>query len=155
MTTAALAELFGFTVQEAARNRAGQLSPRQRQQCIFASIGYIVRGLAVIVLVVVLATALPASVDPGWRIALYGMAGIMALLLIYGGTRAIWPPVAQVAGTLRRTGDDWHPQLQIGDIRLRITYRRWKHLPDTLPGPYRVYYTSTTHQLLSIEPEGS
>lgn len=149
-----LARTFGFTPEELALNRAGRLSARQRQMVLYHSTGYLVRGVAALVLGVVLLAALVAGVERPWEWALFGAAVILlagfALGLVIAAVRVARPAMQSATGPLTRAGTASRPAVQVGALALRVSYRRWKRLPPTLPGHYRVYY-STGRELLSVE----
>lgn len=151
----ALSELFGFSPEALEANRAGRLTDEQRQDLFYHSVGYLVRGLVMLVL----SLTLIASVTPLARTPLNQtlLAIACVALLALGGSwliaayRVVRPQVQAVSGAVQQAGDPAHPALAVGTVILRVPYRRWKRLPVTLPGEYRAYY-GPTRSLLSIEP---
>jgi hypothetical protein len=99
-----LAALFGFTLEELALNRAGRLSDHQRQTLFFLSVGYLVRGLVLVVLNVILAATVADTVHTTGHMVAFVvlcllMAGIAAFLIraayiVTFPTVRIIPPVA-------------------------------------------------------------
>lgn len=147
----ALAALFGFEPDEVALNRAGRLSLRQRQDARYRDMSGVVRGTAGVVLTSILAASLHAQLSPAAQAALVAGIAALAALAIRAGYRMLYPGVARATGTLSRAGNARYPAIAIDGWMVRVSYRRWKRLPDT-PGRYVVYYTRTTRRLLSIEP---
>jgi hypothetical protein len=150
-----LAGLFGFAPDALAANRAGRLSDEQRQDLLYRSIGYLVRGLVMLTLGATLIAMTYPLARAGWEGALW--IGMCVLWLALG---ALWlaaardvarPQVRVASGTLRRTGDPSHPAITVNNVTLRVYYRRWKRLPGVFPGRYRAYY-EPARALLSIEP---
>lgn len=154
-TLPSLGDLFGFEPGEAALNRAGQLSPRQRQQVIYRSVGYIVRGLAVCLLNGILAAAVSPTIDRPWQraafVILCAFVALLGLDLLSAAYRCLFPRVHAVAGPLVRAGNLNKPCIRVGSRDLAVNARRWKRLPPDLPGQYRAYWT-TGRLLLSLEP---
>jgi hypothetical protein len=155
-TAADLARLFGFSLDELALNRTGDLSARQRQTLVFRSIGYLVRGIALIVLSVVLAAYLTTLLHRAWQWVLFGVlcaliAWIAALLARAAYLILAHPTIHTVMGGLRRAGDANHPRILAGDTELRVSFRRWKRLAEAYPGHYR-FYVGPDQSLLSVEP---
>lgn len=150
-----LARAFGFTLDELARNRRGKLSLRQRQQVVFQSIGYIVRGVAFLVLGGVLAAALVPTLNRRWEWAAFvGMCAVLvglAAYLAFAAVRIARPVVRTATGPLVRAGSANRPRVRVGSLDLRVPFRRWKRLPLILPGRYRAYYARGVYNLLSIE----
>ncbi len=146
---------FGFTPEELALNRAGRLSDRQRQTVVFRSVGYLIRGLALVALAVVLAAAVAPTIHTPGQIGLF--AALCVLVLIIAGllVRAAFvvahPAVQAASGPLVRSGDARHPAITVGGVTLRTSYRRWKRLPAAFPGSYRAYYYGPELTLLSLE----
>ncbi|MBN1964528.1 MAG: hypothetical protein JW910_07765, partial [Anaerolineae bacterium] len=130
------------------------LSRAQRQRLFFHSVGYLVNGLAWVVLNVILAAYLVPNVERWWQAAAFAL--LAGLCIVIGGTlllsaaRLIFPTVRVVDGSLERGGDIRRPCVKAGAVELRISARRWKRLPAALPGAYRVYYCE--RELLSAEP---
>ncbi len=156
LTTEQLATLFGFTLDELALNRAGEFSTRQRQQLVYQSIGYLLRGVGFLILSLILAITVYRQLDYSWQYAVF--AAICLLLLILSGylffaTYRVFSPTVQISeGKLIRAGSARQPAILIADRTLRISYRRWKRLPPSFPGTYRVYYARAVLNVLSIEP---
>jgi hypothetical protein len=154
-TNERLADMFGFTLDELALNRTGLFSQRQRQQLAYQSIGYLVRGIAVIVLSTLLIVTLASRTRQPWEIALLaltsGLLAVLCGLLLFAAYRVFRPTVQTATGPLQRSGNARDPHVSIGDRTLRISFRRWKRLPPALPGQYRVYYARGTYNLLSLE----
>ncbi len=155
-TLADLAALFGFTPAECALNRTGQFSERQRQTLFFRSVGYLVRGSALLVLNLILSAYLTAFLR---RPTEWGLFGLYCLL-IAGMTlliaRAIFrtmlrPQICTITGPLHRCGDARHPLILAGNTHLRVSFRRWKRLADTYPGHF-TFYVGPGDTLLSLEP---
>ncbi len=155
LPVAVLSELFGFAPEALAANRAGHLTDVQRQDLLFHSLGYLVRGLVMLVLSLALIASVTPLADTLANQILLVLA--CAALLVLGADwliaayRVLRPCVWSVSGRVLRAGDPSHPALTVGEVTLRVTYRRWKRLPAALPGEYRVYY-GPTRSLLSIEP---
>lgn len=147
--------MFGFTPEELALNRAGQFSTRQRQQLAYQSIGYLVRGIAVMVLSVLLTVTLAARARQPWEIAAVALTGALLVglcgMLLFAAYRVFKPTIKTVSGPYRRGDSPRDPQVIIGDQALRVPFRRWKRLPPTLPGIYRAYYARGVYNLLSLE----
>lgn len=154
----ALAELFGFPPEALEANRAGRLTEKQRQDMFYYSVGYLVRGLVMLVLgLTLIVSVAPLARRPVNQFLLALACG--ALLMLSGSwmaaTYRILRPRVQVAcGLARQAGDPAHPALAVGPVVLHIPYRRWKRLPAILPGEYCAYY-GPTRSLLSIEPAPS
>lgn len=151
-----LADRLGFTLEECAFNRAGLLSERQRQMLFFRGIGHIVRGIALVVLCVVLAAYLTTVIQHRYQWALFGLLCTLIVIVILLLIRAIYhmvarPSIRTLTGTLRRTGDANHPRILAGNTPLRVSFRRWKRLPATFPGRY-IFYVGPGNSLLSLEP---
>ncbi len=149
-TSEELAAQFGFTREELALNRAGEFSARQRQTLFFLSAGYLVRGLALIVLVIVLAVAVADRHTAGWVLIGLLLAGIV-LLYLRAAYQVLFPRVSVIFGPLRRGQDARHPSIFAGDTELRVSFRRWKRLKASYPGMYR-FYVAPALILLSLEP---
>ncbi|MBN2306013.1 MAG: hypothetical protein JXQ72_16140 [Anaerolineae bacterium] len=156
-----LPDLFGFTPEELALNRAGRFSTRQRQQVRYHSVGYLVRGAAFLVLCMILAvTLIPLLHRAGEWIAFVGVCLTVIGLIVWWGiaaARIARPVVRTITGPLTRAGSANRPVVRVGDLDLRISYRRWKRLPPVLAdlsptGRYRVYYCAES-TLLSLEPD--
>jgi hypothetical protein len=145
-----LAAQFGFTPDELALNRAGEFSARQRQTLFFLSVGYLVRGLALIVLVIVLAAAVADRHTTGTALLGLLLAGIV-LLYVRAAYQVFSPRVTVITGPLRRGQDARHPSIFAGDTELRVSFRRWKRLKASYPGTYR-FYVAPDLILLSLEP---
>jgi hypothetical protein len=145
-----LAAQFGFTPDELALNRAGEFSARQRQTLFFLSVGYLVRGLALIVLVIVLAAAVADRHTAGTALLGLLLAGIV-LLYLRATYQVLSPRVTVITGSLRRGQDARHPSIFAGDAELRVSFRRWKRLRASYPGTYR-FYVAPDLILLSLEP---
>lgn len=147
--------MLGFALDELALNRAGLFSARQRQTLFFTSVGYLVRGLVLTVLSVVLAAWLAPDVRTPGQIALFAAlclsVALVSGLLLHAAFQVLRPTVRTATGSLRRSGDPRHPRLQVGDVELHISFRRWKRLPSEWPGLCRAYY-DPAHNLLSAEP---
>lgn len=148
-----LAVLFGFTLDELAQNRAGTFSQRQRQQLAYQSVGYLLRGMGFLLLSLILAISLYGRIEYRWQIAAFAAVCLLLLTisgyLLFATYRVFSPSVQRIDGKLSKTGS---AQVLIGERMLRISYRRWKRLPASFPGEYRVYYARTVYNLLSIEP---
>jgi hypothetical protein len=155
-TARQLADLFGFSEDELTLNRAGAFSDRQRQQLVYQSIGYLVRGLAFIILDILLAITLYARLDRAWQQALFAALIVLLLdataLILRAAVKVCFPTVRSATGPLSRAGSANQPCIRTGALELRISYRRWRRLPPTLPGTYRVYYANAVNTLLSLEP---
>jgi hypothetical protein len=145
-----LAAQFGFTCEELALNRAGEFSARQRQTLFFLSVGYLVRGLALLVLVIVLAVAVADRNAVGIALLIL-LGGVIAALYARAAYQVLFPRIAVLIGPLRRGQDAYHPSIFAGDTELRISFRRWKRLTGRYPGTYR-FYVGPTLILLSLEP---
>jgi ABC-type proline/glycine betaine transport system permease subunit len=119
-----LAALFGFSLDELALNRAGQFSDRQRQTLFFMSVGYLVRGLALVVLTVVLAAAVAETIHTRWQITGFALLSLLIVGMVGLWLRAAYlvrfPHVETITGTLRRGSDDWHPSIFAGTVELRV-----------------------------------
>lgn len=148
-----LCALFGFTPDELALNRSGRLSARQRQTVRFRAIGLLVRGLAFVILTVILLASQAAQLRTGWQRALAIAVAALAIAVWLAGVWVVLrPDVRRVAGPCRRNGTPRHPLVNVGGEKLAVSYRRWKRLPPALPGTYVAYYSTPDHALLSIEP---
>jgi hypothetical protein len=145
-----LAAQFGFTPDELALNRAGEFSDRQRQTLFFLSVGYLVRGLALIVLVIVLAATVADQHTTGTALLGLLLAGIV-LFYLRAAYQVLFPRIAVITGPLRRGQDAYHPSIFAGDTELRVSFRRWKRLKASYPGTYR-FYVAPDLILLSLEP---
>jgi hypothetical protein len=152
-----LINLFGFTPEELALNRSGRLSVRQRQQLFYQSLGHLIRGIAVIVLDLVLMASLAGEADLRWERWMLTGTGLAllatGLLLASASAQVLMPRVRHVSGVVQRSGDADRPRILAKDVELRLSFRRWKRLPPALPGTYRVFYGPGPN-LLSLEPEG-
>lgn len=152
---AELGRSFGFTPEELALNRAGRVSDRQRQTIIFRCVGYVVRGVALVVLIVTLAAAVAPTLHTEWQTALFAALCLLGLLiagLLFRAAVVIRrSPVHIATGSLSRSGDARHPAVTVGGVTLRISFRRWKRLPAAYPGTFRAYYGPELN-LLSLEP---
>ncbi|MBN1202469.1 MAG: hypothetical protein JXJ20_11480 [Anaerolineae bacterium] len=150
-----LAAWFGFTPDELALNRAGQLSDRQRQRVFFLSIGYLVRGLAMLILTLILAIYLAPGADQDHEVVLLavivGLLVLLTVFMFFAACRVFRPAVETVTGSLARCGKETCPCVCVGDRELTISFRRWKRLKPTYPGQFRAYYCFG-NMLLSIEP---
>ena len=156
LTAADLARLFGFTPDELALNRAGHFSTRQRQTLIFRYVGYLVRGVGLVILTIVLAATVTVFIHHPWGWALFGLLCALIMLLAGLWVRAVTliivrPTIRTVIGELRRAGDANQPFILAGDTHLRVSFRRWKRLAEAYPGQYR-FYIGPEHTLLSVEP---
>ena len=155
LTINELIALFGFSPEALAANRAGSVTPPQRQDSLYRAAGMLVRGLGSLILNGILIAALRPRLNGQVESAAGGavilLIALIAALWIASAIRAAHPRVSTCEGTVRRAGDARHPAIQVDHVILRISFRRWKHLPPVLPGAYRVY---TTHgpRLLSLEP---
>ena len=151
----ALAELFGFAPETLEANRAGRLTDEQRQDLVYRSLGYMVRGLVMLVLSLTLIASVTPLAETPVNQALLAVACVALLALggswLIAAYRIVRPRVQSVSGPAQRAGDPAHPALTVGTVTLRVPYRRWKRLPATLPGEYCAYY-GPTRSLLSIEP---
>jgi hypothetical protein len=141
---------FGFTPEELALNRAGEFSARQRQTLFFLSVGYLVRGLALIVLIIVLVAAVADHHTIGGMLLGLLFAGIV-LLYLRAAYQVMFPRITVITGSLRRGSDARHPTIFAADTALRISFRRWKRLKASYPGTYR-FYVAPDLILLSLEP---
>ncbi len=150
-----LSALFGFEPDALPANRAGRLSDRQRQDLLYRCIGHLLHGLVMLMLGAALIALVRPLARTGWECALW--IGVCVLWLVLG---ALWlaavrdvarPQVRVATGPLRRSGDAAHPALLAGEVLLRLSYRRWKRLPEAFPGRYRAYY-GPARDLLSVEP---
>lgn len=155
-TLADLAALFGFTPAECALNRAGQFSERQRQTLFFRSLGYIVRGSALLALNLVLGAYLTTLTRRPVEWGLFGLYCLLNVGMILLIVRAIFrtvirPQIHPITGTLHRSGDVQHPLILAGNTHLRVSFRRWKRLADTYPGHF-TFYVGPGNTLLSLEP---
>ncbi len=155
LTVDDLARQFGFTPEELALNRAGRFSARQRQTLIFRCVGYLVRGVGLLVLSVALTAYLTTVIQRMWEWALFGLLCalilVIAILLIRAALLTVArPAVHTITGTLHRSGDANHPSILAGDTSLRVSFRRWKRLAASYPGQYR-FYVDPEHSLLSVE----
>lgn len=155
LEAADLGRCFGFTPEEVTLNRAGRVSDRQRQAIVFHGVGYVVRGAALLVLIVTLAAAVAPTLRTAWHVALFAALCLLGLLiaglLFRAAALIVRSPVRAVTGSPVRSGDARHPAITVGGVTLRISFRRWKRLPAALPGTYRAYYGPDT-RLLSLEP---
>lgn len=155
LSAADLADRFGFTLDELALNREGQLSARQRQTVFYRSWGYLARGIVLVVLSTGITLTLTRSAETrrDWAliVVLAILGAIAASLLILNGIRTLRPTVQIVSGPLRRGEDAWHPSILVGDTVVSITTRRWCHLETHFSGIYRAYL-DPVGRLLSIEP---
>lgn len=151
----ALAELFGFTPETLEANRAGHLTDGQRQDLLYHSLGYLVRGLVMLVLSLTLIASVTPLADTRLNQVLLAIACAVSVALgagwLVAAYRIVHPRIQSVSGPAQRAGDPAHPTLTVGTVTLRVPYRRWKRLPATLPGEYCAYY-GPTRSLLSIEP---
>ena len=145
-----LAAQFGFTCDELVLNRAGEFSARQRQTLFFLSVGYLVRGLALLVLVIVLGVAVSDRHTAG-IVLLVLLFGVIVALYARAAYQILFPHIAVIIGPLRRGQDAYHPSIFAGDTELRVSFRRWKRLKELYPGVYR-FYVGPTLILLSLEP---
>jgi len=149
-----LADWLGFTPDELAANRSGRLSTRQHRDMLYRHVGDLVRGAVAFCLGCILLATVAQSADRVWEQVLSGMAFVA--LIVLGGTwvlaiaRLAHPQVHTVSGSLCRGANPAKPHVVIGSTSLRITFRRWKHLPDHFGGRYRAYYDSL-NTLLSVE----
>lgn len=152
-----LADMFGFTPDDLALNRAGQFSARQRQQVVYQSVGYLVKGIAFLVLCGVLIASLLPSIHRPWEWIMLAVTILLVAALAIGwgiaAIRVVRPAVHTITGSLSRAGSDMQPRVQVGQVALRMSFRRWKRLPPSFPGKYRVYY-GPEMTLLSLEPWG-
>ncbi len=155
LPVAALSELFGFAPEALAANRAGHLTDVQRQDLLFYSLGYLVRGLVMLVLsLTLIASVIPLADTPTNQVLLALACAALVVLgtgWLIAAYRVLRPRVWSVNGRALRAGDPAHPALAVGEVILRVPYRRWKRLPPALPGEYCAYY-GPTRSLLSIEP---
>lgn len=158
VTVAQLSQWFGFALEDLALNRAGKLSPRQRQTLRYDAAGQLIRGCAALVLGIILtATVAPAAetlLERTLLVAVLAGVLVLALMLAHAFVRALRPTVRRVTGPLRRADDPWHPAIVVGSEPLRISTRRWKRLPAALPGTYCAY-VDPSGRLLSLEPFGN
>jgi hypothetical protein len=145
-----LAAQFGFTCEELALNRAGEFSARQRQTLFFLCVGYLVRGLALIVLVIVLVAAVGDQHTTGLVLLGLLFAGIV-LLYLRAAYQVLFPRITVITGSLRRGQDARHPSIFAGNTELRVSFRRWKRLKESYPGTYQ-FYVAPALILLSLEP---
>jgi hypothetical protein len=113
-------------------------------------VGYLVRGLALIVLVIVLAATVGDRHTTGWVLLGLLFAGIV-LLYLRAAYQVLFPHIAVITGPLRRGQDAHHPSIFAGATELRVSYRRWKRLKGLYPGLYR-FYVAPDLILLSLEP---
>jgi hypothetical protein len=148
--------MFGFSPDDLALNRAGEFSARQRQTLVFRCVGYLVRGIGLLVLNVILAAYLTTVIHRVWEWALFGLlcaliAVIAALLIRAAMMTLARPTIHTITGTLRRAGYANHPLILAGDTPLRVSFRRWKRLVEAYPGTYR-FYVDPEQSLLSLEP---
>lgn len=157
LTVEQLAVLFGFTPGELALNRAGRFSERQRQQLAYQSVGYLLRGIGFLVLSVILTASLYEPDMERGQAAAFITVGLLLLMisgyLLFAAYRVFSPTVQSREGKLIRSGSARQPAVLIADRPLRISYRRWKRLPPSFPGAYRVYYARSVDTLLSVEPK--
>lgn len=151
-----LAAIFGFTPHELALNRIGLLSARQRQRLFYRSIGYLVNGLGVVCLNAILLSAVASRITRPWQRAILGFLwaslALFAVLVIVATWRVLSPSVKSVTGPIQRGGTPRKPRIQVGDLELRISFKRWKRLETAYPGCFTVYYASFVGDLLSLEP---
>lgn len=150
-----LAALFDFTPHELALNRVGHLSRRQRQRLFYRSVGYLVNGLGVVLLNAILLSAVAPRVQRPWQRTMLGVLwmslALFAVLVIVSALRVFSPQVKRITGTLQRGGTPRKPRVRVGNVELRISYRRWKRLERTYPGSFTVYYAGFVGDLLSLE----
>lgn len=148
-----LAGMFGYTLDELALNRAGQLSARQRQDMIYRSARVFVSGAVLLLMSVITVICLYRIVPRrGWWALLAATVLLQVTLLLVLVRLVLRPAVHCVTGTIRRGADAWEPAIIVGEsLTLRISTRRWKRLPVSLPGVYRVYYGPDA-RVLSLEP---
>jgi len=148
-------EVLGFTPDELALNRQGQMSARQRQTLWYHQVGYLVRGVAMMILNLILISYLMPRLEQAMHKALLGVIVVLVMIiagyLIIGFYRTWSPVVHTVTGPLTIGGSEQSPRLHIGSLSLRISRRAWRRLEGTYPGPFRVYY-SPAGDLLSLEP---
>lgn len=150
-----LADLFGFTPDELALNRAGKFSARQRQTVRYTAIGHLVRGVALVIFgagaLLMFAPQAHTARDRVLAGLLAGLLLVIVALLVVSVRRVWFPAVYTATGSLRRGDDPWHPAVHVGDTTLRISTRRWRRLASTYPGIYCAYH-DPLGRLLSIEP---
>jgi len=153
-TVDALARWFGFTPDELALNRAGRLSPRQRQTVFFQGVRVIILGVTLIVLSVMLAAAVAPGVRTGPQRVAFGvlllLVAALGVLVLRAAGEVLYPRVRCVCGPLAPAGSPRQPLLRAGDRLLAISYKRWRRLGIFGDQPYRTYYAGRT--LLSVEP---
>jgi hypothetical protein len=156
LPSAQLADMFGFTLDDLALNRAGQFSARQRQNLLYRSARIFVCGAALLLMsVIVIATLYQSVPQRSWFVLLALLAILQGVILIILAQLVLRPPVHTATGVIRRGTDMWKPAIIVeGKCVLRTTTRRWKRLPESLPGEYRIYYGPDA-RLLSMEPEGA
>lgn len=150
-----LAALLGFTGDELALNRMGKFSDRQRQTLFFMSVGYLARGLVLIMSTIIMAAVVADTVHTTVQRAGLVLLGLLIIgisgLWLHTARQIVFPHVETVIGPLRRGHDAWHPSIWAGNTELRISYRRWKRLKESYPGLYR-FYVAPSLILLSVEP---
>lgn len=149
-----LAALFGFTLDDLALNRAGHLSARQRQDVLYRNARVFVSG-AILALISVIVLAAFYRIVPrrAWFTLLALDTVLLTTLALTLRRFVLRPPIHTTTGTIRRGTDAWTPSIIVHDtLALRISTRRWKRLPESLPGTYRVYY-GPDQRVLSLEPE--
>ncbi|MBN1564579.1 MAG: hypothetical protein JXA10_12110 [Anaerolineae bacterium] len=156
LTADDLARLFGFTLDDLALNRTGQFSAQQRQTLIFRSVGYLVRGVGLDILLIILGAYVTTLIHSAWEWALFGLLCVSIAVIMGLWIKAMYqiiahPTIHTLIGPLRRAGDANHPLILAGDVQLRVSFRRWKRLADAYPGQYR-FYIGPEQALLSIEP---
>lgn len=156
---AALARVFNFTPEDLALNRAGKLSPRQKQRLVRDGVFYAAGGLIILALLAFMLTRGDVSL---------GSIIIFSLILGGMGVYLLWQAKAHGQdahhGIVSRMEGKVTLRVSAGPRRSTIVYYVVRGVEFTVPVQayyalveglnYRLHYTPQAKKVLSLEPLG-